>query len=189
MIRCSFVNNNPLYIKYHDEEWCVPSYDDNYLFEMLVLESFQAGLSWECILNKRENFRKAFDNFNYKKISLYDENKINELLNDPGIIRNTGKCILCGRCIETCKELQGIGILGFEKRGFNTFVAPAENRSFAKSPCMQCGQCVLVCPTGALMEHDEIHLVDEAKRQGKFIVCQVAPAVRSAIAEEFGALT
>jgi len=104
----------------------------------------------------------------------------------PGIIRNSGKCILCGRCIETCKELQGIGILGFEKRGFKTFVAPAENRSFAKSPCMQCGQCVLVCPTGALMEHDEIHLVDEAKRQGKFIVCQVAPAVRSAIAEEFG---
>ena len=104
----------------------------------------------------------------------------------PGIIRNSGKCILCGRCIETCKELQGIGILGFEKRGFKTFVAPAENRSFANSPCMQCGQCVLVCPTGALMEHDEIHLVDEAKRQGKFVVCQVAPAVRSAIAEEFG---
>ena len=103
----------------------------------------------------------------------------------PGIVRNTGKCILCGRCIETCKELQGIGILGFEKRGFKTFVGPAENRSFANSPCMQCGQCVLVCPTGALMEHDEIHLVDEAKRQGKFVVCQVAPAVRSAIAEEF----
>ena len=104
----------------------------------------------------------------------------------PGIIRNSGKCILCGRCIETCKQLQGIGILGFEKRGFKTIVAPAENRSFANSPCMQCGQCVLVCPTGALMEHDEIHLVDEAKRQGKFVVCQVAPAVRSAIAEEFG---
>ena len=104
----------------------------------------------------------------------------------PGIIRNSGKCILCGRCIETCKQLQGIGILGFEKRGFKTIVAPAQNRSFANSPCMQCGQCVLVCPTGALMEHDEIHLVDEAKRQGKFIVCQVAPAVRSAIAEEFG---
>ena len=103
----------------------------------------------------------------------------------PGIVRNTGKCILCGRCIETCKELQGIGILGFEKRGFKTFVGPAENRSFANSPCMQCGQCVLVCPTGALMEHDEIHLIDEAKRQGKFVVCQVAPAVRSAIAEEF----
>ena len=104
----------------------------------------------------------------------------------PGIIRNSGKCILCGRCIETCKDLQGIGILGFEKRGFKTIVAPAQNRSFAHSPCMQCGQCVLVCPTGALMEHDEIHLVDEAKRQGKYIVCQVAPAVRSAIAEEFG---
>lgn len=103
----------------------------------------------------------------------------------PGIIRNTGKCILCGRCIEACKNAQGIGILGFEKRGFNTIVAPAQNRSFANSPCMQCGQCVLVCPTGALMEHSEIELVDEAKKAGKFVVCQVAPAVRSAIAEEF----
>ena len=104
----------------------------------------------------------------------------------PGIVRNTGKCILCGRCIEVCKDVQGIGILGFEKRGFNTIVAPAENRSFAESPCMQCGQCTLVCPTGALMEHSEIEKVDEARRQGKFVVCQVAPAVRAAIAEEFG---
>lgn len=104
----------------------------------------------------------------------------------PGIIRNTGKCILCGRCIETCKDLQGIGILGFEKRGFKTIVAPAQNRSFAESPCMQCGQCTLVCPTGALMEHSEIEKVDEARRQGKFVVCQVAPAVRAAVAEEFG---
>lgn len=89
MNRCHWVNlNNPLYIKYHDEEWCIPSHDDKYLFEMLLLESFQAGLSWECILNKRDNFRKAFDNFDYKKISKYNENKINELLNDKGIIRN-----------------------------------------------------------------------------------------------------
>lgn len=88
MIRCSWVNDNPLYIKYHDEEWGVVSYDDRYLFEMLLLESFQAGLSWECILNKRENFRKAFDNFDYNKISKYDENKINELINNKGIIRN-----------------------------------------------------------------------------------------------------
>ena len=71
-----------------DKEWCVPSYDDNYLFEMLVLESFQAGLSWECILNKRDNFKEAFDNFDYKKISKYNENKINELMNNKGIIRN-----------------------------------------------------------------------------------------------------
>ena len=89
MKRCSWVNeNNELYIKYHDEEWAVPSYDDKYLFEMLLLESFQAGLSWECILNKRESFRKAFDNFDYKKIAKYKEDKINELLNNKEIIRN-----------------------------------------------------------------------------------------------------
>ena len=88
MNRCSWVNDNPLYIKYHDEEWGVASYDDKYLFEMLLLESFQAGLSWECILNKRENFRDAFDNFDFNKISNYDENKINELINNKGIIRN-----------------------------------------------------------------------------------------------------
>ena len=88
MIRCSWVNDNPLYIKYHDEEWGVASYDDKYLFEMLLLESFQAGLSWECILNKRENFRNAFDNFDYNKISKYDDIKIKKLLNNKGIIRN-----------------------------------------------------------------------------------------------------
>ncbi len=89
MNRCSWVNmNNEKYVKYHDEEWGVPSYDDKYLFEMLILESFQAGLSWECILNKREEFRKAFDNFDYNKIVKYDENKIMELKNNPKIIRN-----------------------------------------------------------------------------------------------------
>ena len=104
----------------------------------------------------------------------------------PSIIRDTGKCILCGRCIETCKELQGLGILGFENRGFKTIVSPAQNRSFLNSPCMQCGQCVLVCPTGALMEKSEISKVDEALKAGKYVVCQVAPAVRATIAEEFG---
>ena len=88
MKRCFWVNSNPLYIKYHDEEWGIPSYDDSYLFELLILESFQAGLSWECILNKRENFRKSFDNFDYNKIANYNEDKINELLNDKGIVRN-----------------------------------------------------------------------------------------------------
>ena len=88
-MRCSWLNlDNPLYIKYHDFEWGVPSYDDKYMFEMLILESFQAGLSWECILNKRESFRKSFDNFDYIKISKYDESKINELLNNKDIIRN-----------------------------------------------------------------------------------------------------
>ena len=104
----------------------------------------------------------------------------------PGLVRDTSKCILCGRCIERCKQAQGISILGFENRGFNTIVAPVENRSFANSPCLQCGQCVNVCPTGALMEHSEIAKVDEAFAQGKFVVVQTAPAVRAAIAEEFG---
>ncbi len=104
----------------------------------------------------------------------------------PGIIRDTSKCILCGRCIERCKKAQGIGILGFEKRGFSTLVGPAENRSFTQVPCIQCGQCIEVCPTGALSEHREIGKVDEAIQEGKFVVVQTAPAVRAAIAEEFG---
>lgn len=89
MQRCKWCNlNNPIYVKYHDEEWGVPTYDDQKLFELLILESFQAGLSWECILNKRENFKKAYDNFNIDKIVNYDENKINELKQNPSIIRN-----------------------------------------------------------------------------------------------------
>ncbi len=104
----------------------------------------------------------------------------------PTIYRDTSKCILCGRCIERCKEAQGISILGFENRGFNTIVAPIENRSFATSPCLQCGQCVNVCPTGALMEQSEIDKVDAAFKAGKKVIVQTAPAVRAAIAEEFG---
>ena len=89
MKRCKWCNlKNELYVKYHDEEWCVPNFDDKYLYEMLILESFQAGLSWECVLNKRESFRKAFDNFNIEKICSYDNNKIQELLENKDIIRN-----------------------------------------------------------------------------------------------------
>ncbi|KMQ59755.1 DNA-3-methyladenine glycosylase [Chryseobacterium sp. BLS98] len=87
-IRCGWCEKDDLYRKYHDEEWGRPTYDDNIIFEFLILESFQAGLSWYTILSKRENFRKAFDHFNYKKIALYTEEKIEELMNDPGIIRN-----------------------------------------------------------------------------------------------------
>ena len=92
MNRCRWVNiKNEKYIKYHDEEWGIPSYDDRYLYEMLLLESFQAGLSWECILNKREDFKIAFDEFDYEKIAKYDEKKIEELKNNPKIIRNSLK--------------------------------------------------------------------------------------------------
>ena len=104
----------------------------------------------------------------------------------PTIKRDTSKCVLCGRCIERCKNAHGIGILGFENRGFKTIVAPAENRSFINSPCIMCGQCINVCPTGALMEVSEIEKVDAAMKAGKYVVVQTAPAVRAALGEEFG---
>ena len=87
--RCHWCNMaNQTYVAYHDNEWGVPVHDDGKLFEMLLLESFQAGLSWECILNKREAFRKAFDDFDYRKMSHYDENKLQSLMQDKGIVRN-----------------------------------------------------------------------------------------------------
>lgn len=86
--RCGWVSTDPLYIKYHDEEWGKPVRDDATMFEFLLLETFQAGLSWITILKKRENFRVAFDHFDYKKIAQYDEEKIQTLLQDTGIIRN-----------------------------------------------------------------------------------------------------
>ena len=106
----------------------------------------------------------------------------------PTIVRDTSKCILCGRCVARCKNAHGedMGILGFENRGFNTIVAPAENRSFINSPCIMCGQCINVCPTGALMEKSEIDRVDAAMKAGKYVVVQTAPAVRAALGEEFG---
>ena len=89
MNRCKWCNlDNLLYVKYHDEEWGVLNTSDAYLFEMLILESFQAGLSWECILNKREDLRKAYDNFDINKVVKYDENKVLELLSNEKIIRN-----------------------------------------------------------------------------------------------------
>lgn len=90
--RCHWVNpKNERYIRYHDTEWGNPTHDDAKLFEMLMLETFQAGLSWECILNKRDAFRRAFDNFDIAAICTYDDNKLSELAQDTGIIRNVRK--------------------------------------------------------------------------------------------------
>ena len=89
--RCSWVTQEEIYVKYHDDEWGVPTHDDKELFEMLVLESFQAGLSGITILKKRENFKNAFDGFDVLKVANYDENKVNELLENEGIIRHKGK--------------------------------------------------------------------------------------------------
>lgn len=89
--RCSWAGPDKIYIKYHDEEWGIPTHDDRELFEMLVLESFQAGLSWITILKKRQNFKKAFDDFDVEKVAGYGESKISELLENEGIIRHKGK--------------------------------------------------------------------------------------------------
>ncbi len=93
LIRCGWCEKDDLYRKYHDEEWGEPIYDDETIFEFLVLESFQAGLSWYTILSKRENFRKAFDEFDYKRIAEYSEEKAEELMQNAGIIRNRLKIL------------------------------------------------------------------------------------------------
>ena len=107
MKRCDWApTNNELYIKYHDEEWGVEVHDDRKLFEMLILEGAQAGLSWSTVLKKRENYRKAFDKFDYEKISRYDEGKIKELLNNAGIIRNKLKIKSAIRNAKVFLEIQ-----------------------------------------------------------------------------------
>ena len=105
--RCEWVEGKEeIYLKYHDEEWGVPKYDDDILFEMLILELFQAGLSWITILKKREAFRKAFDNFDIDKIMKYDENKVNELLENENIIRNKLKINATVNNAQVFREIQ-----------------------------------------------------------------------------------
>lgn len=107
MIRCKWCNlKNEKYIEYHDKEWGVAIYDDKHLYEMLILESFQAGLSWECVLNKREDFIKAFDNFEIDKVSDYDEKKVQELLKNENIIRNKLKINAAINNSKIFKEIQ-----------------------------------------------------------------------------------
>ncbi len=109
--RCDWVpKNDPLYVAYHDEEWGVPIYDDQKIFEFLILEGFQAGLSWRTVLYKRENFRKAFDQFDAQKIARYDERKIQQLMQNSGIIRNRLKieaCVNNARCFLEVQEKFG----------------------------------------------------------------------------------
>ena len=105
--RCKWCNpKNSKYIKYHDKEWCKPNFNEKYLFEMLILESFQAGLSWECVLNKREDFRKAYDNFEIDKICKYDVKKIQELMQNEKIIRNKLKIKASINNAQIFKEIQ-----------------------------------------------------------------------------------
>ncbi|MCB0134877.1 MAG: DNA-3-methyladenine glycosylase I, partial [Caldilineaceae bacterium] len=88
LVRCEWAGTDPLYVQYHDEEWGIPAHDDRHLFEMLCLEGAQAGLAWITILRKRENYRRAFDNFDAVTIAGYGDEKIAALLDDPGIVRN-----------------------------------------------------------------------------------------------------
>lgn len=107
MIRCKWCNlDNKKYVDYHDNEWGILNLDDSYLFEMLILESFQAGLSWECVLNKRDNFKLCFDNFNLDKIINYDDKKIDELLQNKGIIRNKLKIKMSINNAKIFKKIQ-----------------------------------------------------------------------------------
>lgn len=104
-----------------------------------------------------------------------------------GIVRDTSKCVLCQRCVETCKKVQGLGILGLQYRGFNTIVGPVYNSSFNDVNCMQCGQCVINCPVGALTEKEDIdYVVDALNDPNKTVIIQTAPAVRASLGEEFG---
>ena len=117
MKRCNWLNlNNPLYVQYHDSEWGVPVHDDNKLFELLLLESFQAGLSWECVLNKRAAFRLAFDNFNADKIANYNKAKIEKLLQNTNIIRNKLKIAASIQNAKVFKQIQN------EFGSFNAYI-------------------------------------------------------------------
>ena len=112
-MRCPWPANNERMITYHDKEWGVPVHDDQLLFEHLVLDGFQAGLSWQTILNKRENFRKAFDNFDIERVAAFDSLRVEELLQDAGIIRNRLKIEAAinnaGRILEVQKEFDSFG--------------------------------------------------------------------------------
>ncbi len=124
--RCKWCNpKNPTYIQYHDEEWGIPNFDERYLFEMLLLESFQAGLSWECVLNKREAFRKAFDGFDVDRVASYTDAKIEALRLNPGIIRNGRKISAAVQNAKIFKEIQA---------EFGSFKAYLE--TFTKGECI-----------------------------------------------------
>ncbi|MBI3699308.1 MAG: DNA-3-methyladenine glycosylase I [Afipia sp.] len=121
-LRCPWPGEDPLYVAYHDDEWGVPEYDDRALFEKLILDGFQAGLSWITILRKRDNFRKAFDNFDPEKIAKYNAKKIASLMNDPGIVRNRAKIEGAVASAKAYLKIMDEGRKAGEKNGFSKFL-------------------------------------------------------------------
>ncbi len=129
MKRCAWLNlKNDVYVKYHDNEWGMPTHDDKLLYEMLILETFQAGLSWECVLNKRQAFRLAFDNFDIDKIATYNENKIDKLLNNKNIIRNKLKIKAAILNSKIFKQIQA------EFGSFNNYIWGFSNNKIIYEP-------------------------------------------------------
>lgn len=141
-----------------------------------------------CSRNQRCELQNLASELGVKDVKYVGDHTERYIDNFSKVIqRDTSKCVLCGRCVETCKKVQGLGILGFNNRGFNTSVGPVMNMSFAEVNCMQCGQCVINCPTAALsVKNDVDRVVDALNDPDKFVVIQTAPAVRAALGEEFG---
>lgn len=141
-----------------------------------------------CSRNKRCELQNLTEELGIRDIPYKGE--VSERTVDSfaiAIQRDTSKCVLCGRCIETCKKAQGLGILGFQGRGFNTSVGPVFAKNFADVNCMQCGQCVINCPTAALSVKEDLdRVIDALDDADTFVVVQTAPAVRAALGEEFG---
>ena len=141
-----------------------------------------------CIMNQNCELQELTQTLGIRKNAFTGE-KTKPRFDDvaPGIVLDTTKCILCGRCVEACNKFQGLGILGFSKRGFDTVISPVYGLSMDDVNCMQCGQCVNVCPTGALAEKENIHDVIQALNDPtKHVIVQTAPAVRASLGEEFG---
>ncbi|MDD2591719.1 MAG: NADH-dependent [FeFe] hydrogenase, group A6 [Erysipelotrichaceae bacterium] len=140
-----------------------------------------------CIRNQNCELQTLCEELGVREVRFEGEKTISTFDNVAnGIVRDTSKCILCARCIETCKKVQGLSILNFIDRGFKTKVGPVFDKSFSDVNCMQCGQCINACPVGALSEKEEIHEVIEALNDpSKFVVVQTAPAVRASLGEEF----
>lgn len=144
----------------------------------------------ECARNQRCELQKLAEELGVRTVPILEGGMRREETVESlpiAIQRNASKCILCGRCVETCKKFQGLGVIGFEGRGFKTYVSPVLSKSFSEVNCIQCGQCVINCPTAALsIKEDEPRAIDVLEDPDKIVIVQTAPAVRAALGEDFG---